>query len=36
MYTMLSPEQELMTIELRKTLRLPTDDQQAVMHELII
>jgi hypothetical protein len=33
MYTTLSPEQELVVVELRKTLLLSTDDLQAVSRE---
>src|SRR4051812_20117039 len=35
MYTTLSPEQELIVVELRKTLLLPTDDLLAVTREFI-
>jgi transposase InsO family protein len=35
MYTTLSPEQELIVVELRKTLMLPTDDLLAVTREFI-
>lgn len=32
MYTMLSPEQELIVVELRKTLLLPTDQRSHQRH----
>ncbi len=35
MYTTLTPEQELIVVELRKTLLLPTDDLLAVTREFI-
>lgn len=35
MYTTLTPVQELIVVELRKTLLLPTDDLLAVTHEFI-
>jgi transposase-like protein len=35
MYTTLSPEQELLVVELRKTLLLPTDDLLSVTREFI-
>ncbi|QJE00010.1 IS481 family transposase [Massilia forsythiae] len=35
MYTTLSPEQELIVVELRKTLLLPTDDLLAITREFV-